>query len=182
MLYKKLLAVNLSFLLLLYGCNAQQWFQVISALLPIVGQTYLQFYGLTQTGGVGADDIDKVQALTKQGQDLIKTVENLVSAYEKNKNASTIIQIKDVVTQLQQSVSAFLTDVQIKNSTQFARYQAYAEAILADILDIVSVIPVVVQATPVRATSVEVVIEHPNLAKAKNLVTVFKSRLAGLPK
>lgn len=182
MLSKKILAINLSFLLLLSGCNAQQWFQVISALLPIVGQTYLQFYGLTQTGGVGADDIAKVQALTQEGQRLIKTVESLVNAYQQNKNASTIVQIKDVVTQLQNSVQVFLTDAQIKNSTQFARYQAYAEAILADILDIVSVIPVVSMAAPLRATSAQVVIEHPNLAKAKNLVSIFKSRLAGLPK
>lgn len=159
------------------GCpTAQQWFQIVGALLPIVGQTYLQFYGFAR-GGVDAGDIAKVQNLTTAGQDIIDKIggpNGLLSTYEANKSAGTLAEINALLTQAQQDVNAFLTDVQIKNSAKFAQYSAFAQAILADIKDIISLVPVVAAN---GKTTQKVPYE-----KAKTFEGTFKARLAALPK
>lgn len=167
----------LSVVLVISGCwTAQQWFDIVGALLPIIGQTYLQFYGFAQGGVPDAGDVAKVQALTAAGQDAIKQVEALVAA-AKAGDTNGVTQTTAILAQLQQSVDAFLSDVQIKNSARFAQYGNFAHAILADITDVIALIPVFVQ--PAKFGSAQVKVEY---SKAKGLPAVFKERLDKLPK
>ncbi len=159
------------------GCSAKQWFDIVSALLPIIGQTYLQFYGFAQGSTPDAGDIAKVQTLTGAGQDAIKQVEGIVAAAQAG-GTSGVVQATAILTQLQQSVDAFLTDVQIKNSAHFAQYSGFAHAILADITDVIALIPVFVQPAGGRV-SVQTNISY---SKAKSLHAVFQERLDKLPK
>lgn len=176
---KGLLVMLLSVMLVVSGCwTAQQWFDLVSALLPILGQTYLQFYGFAQGGAPDPSDVAKVQTLTKAGQDAIAQVEALIAA-AKAGGPSTAAQINAVLAQLQQSVGAFLTDAQIKNSTRFAQFDNFATAILADVQDIIALLPVVVPSASGRGVTVTV---NPSYSKAKSLPNVFKERLSRLPK
>lgn len=166
----------------MFGCpNAQQWFQIVGALLPIVGQTYLQFYGFAK-GGVDAGDIAKVQTLTQEGQDIIAKVGGFVQTFQTTKSAGIIAEINALLTQAQQDVDGFLTDAQIKNSARFAQFKAFADAILADIKDIVAIVPVVVPLTSKTAYGSPTIVEKTPLTKAKTFEGVFKDRLASLPK
>jgi hypothetical protein len=167
---------------LLSGCpTEQQWFQIIGALLPIVSQTYLQFFSFAK-GGVSAGEVTLVQNLTTSGQDLIKKIGDLVVTYQTTKSAGVIAEINALLTQARNDVDSFLADAQIKNSGKLAQYSAFAQAILADIQDIVAIVPIVVPVTSKTAYGAPTIVEKMNLSKAQTFEGVFKSRLAGLPK
>jgi hypothetical protein len=175
----KILVASLLSVVLCFGCwTAQQWFDLVSALLPIIGQTYLQFYGFAQGGAPDAGDVAKVQALSTAGQDAIKQVEALIAA-QKAGGPSVAGQVNAVLAQLQQSVTAFLSDAQIKNSAKFAQYSGFAQAILADIQDVIALIPVMTPATAGHGAKASVGVSY---SKAKNLPGVFQERLSKLPK
>lgn len=169
----------LSIVLILSGCwTAQQWFDIVGALLPIIGQTYLQFYGFAQGGTPDAGDVAKVQALTSAGQDAIKQVEALVAA-AKSGGTSSAGQASAILAQLQLSVNAFLTDAQIKNSARFNEYSGFAQAILADVADVIALIPIITPAARGRGASASIPTSY---SKAKGLTAVFQERLTKLPK
>ncbi len=178
---KKILIGLLSVVLVVSGCpTAQQWFQIAGALLPIVGQTYLQFYGFAR-GGTDAADVALVQTLTTAGQDIMNRVGGLVQTYQTNKGTDTITQINALLAQAQKDADAFLADAQIKNSAKFAQYSAFAQAILADIQDIIAIVPIVVT-PPATARGQVTVVEKTSLPAARTFEGVFKARLASLPK
>jgi hypothetical protein len=164
-----------------FSCNAQQWFQLVGALLPIIGQTYLQFYGFSQKGGVGADDIAKVQRLTSSGQDILSRVGGLVNEFEKTKSASTVVQIDGLITELQADVDGFLADTGIRNSANFAKYKLFADAILTDVKDLAGLIPII-SGPPAHAEGAVTYTMRSSLPQAKSLEDVFKARLNSLPK
>lgn len=166
----------LSCALTIQGCSAQQWFDIVGALLPIIGQTYLQFYGFAQGGAPDAGDVARVQTLTAAGQDAIKQVEGIIAA-AKTGSTTGVAQASAILAQLQQSVDAFLNDAQIKNSTRADSYKNFAHAILADITDVIALIPVFVHPAAFGATQTKVSYSH-----AKTLPAVFQERLDKLPK
>lgn len=177
------LAVVLCLALVVSGCpTAQQWFDIVGAILPIVGQTYLQFYGFAQGGTPDAADVALVQKLTSAGQDAIKQVEALVNAYKQSKDTTKLGETKAILAQLQASVDAFLTDAQIKNSTRFGDYKNFAEAILADITDLIALIPIIVPPPAGSKTGVTVIRENVSYSKAKGLKGIFEERLSKLKK
>lgn len=176
---KMTLAIIMSLCVAMSGCwTSQQWFDLVGALLPIIGQTYLQFYGFAQGGAPDPGDVAKVQALSAAGQDAIKQVEALIAA-AKAGNTSGAAKASAILAQLQQSADAFLNDAQIKNSVRFAQYSNFAHALLADIQDVVALIPVFVQPAggPLGGAQVKV-----SYSKAKGLPGVFQERLNRLPK
>lgn len=165
------------------GCpTSQQWFDIVGALLPILGNTYLQFYQFTQKGGVDPADITKVQELTTAGQDAVNKIKNLVKTVQGNMNAGTIGEINAVIDQLSASVDGFLADAQIKNSARFADYSMFAKFILADVKDIATLVPIVTPlsaSTPAKGVKVTM---HTSLPKAKAMKSVFQFRLDSLKK
>lgn len=187
MVHKRIASSILAVVLavLMVGCpTAQQWFDIVGGLLPIIGQTYLQFYGYTSGHAPDPGDIARVQALTTAGQDAIKQVEALIAAYKAAPaNTGVLGQANAILTQLQASVNNFLNDAQIKNSANFNNYSSFAEAILTDVQDVIGLIPVVttvVQAQNKGATST--VTMPTSYHKAKSLKSVFQERLNRLPK
>ena len=170
----------LSIMLVLSGCwTAQQWFDIVGALLPIIGQTYLQFYGFASKGGVDPADVALVQTLTTAGQDAITQVEGIIAAVKAG-DQSGLGKAKSVLAALQSSVNSFLTDAQIKNSAHFSEYSGFAQAILADVTDVIALIPVITPpAAAGRRATVAVGVSY---SKAKGLPSVFQERLAKLPK
>lgn len=166
----------MAIVLTMSGCwTAQQWLSLVSTLLPIIGQTYLQFYGFASKGGVDAGDIALVQNLTSAGQDAITQVEAIMAAVKAG-DQTGIGKAKSILAALQASVNSFLTDAQIKNSAHFAAYSGFAQAILADVTDVIALIPVVAVAGA-RGATISV-----SYSKAKGLPAVFNERLAKLPK
>src|SRR2546421_8126475 len=128
---KKIMVSMLSMMLVVASCvwvsgcpTAQQWFQIAGDLLPIIGNTYLQFYGFAK-GGTDPADVALIQNLTSAGQDIFNQIggpNGLLATYEANKSATTVVQINALLAKAQQDVDAFLTDAQIKNSAHFAEY------------------------------------------------------------
>jgi hypothetical protein len=158
--------------------TAQQWFDLISALLPILGQTYLQFYGFASKGGVDPADVALVQRLTTAGQDAITRIQGIITAVKAG-DQSRLGELKSVLTALQADVNGFLTDAQIKNSAHFNEYSGFAQALLADVTDIIGLVPVI---TPVKAIRGAVRVAVPTeYHQAKALPAIFKERLAHLP-
>lgn len=181
---KGILAVVLSCCIIASGCwTAKQWFDIVGALLPIIGQTYLQFYGFASKGGVDPADVALVQTLTSAGQDAITRVEAIITAVKAG-DQSRLGELKTVLAQVQANVNGFLTDAQIKNSAHFAEYSGYAQAILADVTDVIALIPVIATPASVKRAggTVSVVTIPTSYSKAKSLPAVFNERLSRLPK
>lgn len=185
---KVFLAVSMS-VVMAAGCpTAQQWFQIAGALLPIIGQTYLQFGSFTQAGAQNPAEVALVQTLTTAGQDILNKIggpNGLLATYQTNQNASVITQINALLAQAQTDVNAFLTDAQIKNSARFAEYSQFAQALLADIQDVVAIIPVVTPSTPPTTTARAVpakIVMRTSIKEASGLKAAFQARLSGLPK
>lgn len=152
------------------GCpTAQQWISIISSLLPIIGQTYLQFYGFTQKGGVGADDIQKVQTLTSAGQDALNQISSLMKAYESAPSTALLQQMQAVIAQAQKSIGNFLADAGIKNSAKLTQYTQFTSALLADLSDVLNLIPTLAGPAHARIS-----------ANAKTYQGIFEARLAAL--
>jgi len=183
---KAALVSMLAVVLVISGCwTAQQWFTLVGALLPIIGQTYIQFSGFASGHPTSAAEVALVQGLTSAGQDAITRTEAIIAAVKAG-DQSRLGELKTVLSQLQQNVNGFLADAQIKNSANFAEYSGYAQAILADVSDVIALIPVIVPAPVVAAAKAggrtSTVTMSVSYGKAKGLPGVFSERLARLPK
>jgi hypothetical protein len=180
MIRRRSMVVVLVVVLLASGCpTAQQWFQIIGSLLPIVTQTYLGFAAFAQKGGVPPAELAAVTQLTTNGQDIMNKLGGLVATVQSTAGAPA--QMAALVAQMKSDCNGFLADVNIKNSSHLAQYEQFATVLLADAGDIASLIPVFTQPAGATVSPHTVSVPSVSYRKATALVGVFQERLASLP-
>jgi hypothetical protein len=170
---------------MLAGCfTAQQWFQLIGGLLPIVVQTFTGLTAAANGGSITPGEQTAINNFASQGQDILSKIGALVQTATTANAQGTAAQVSVLITQLKGYVNSFLADVNIKNSAHLAEYEGYANTILTDAQDIVALIPVFTTA-PAGTTAARVSVTtqmNAKYSKAKSLKGVFEERLASLPK
>ena len=156
------------------GCpTAEQWFQIIAGLVPIVVQTVGSLQ--TANGGLSASAEATLVSFGKTAT----TILDDVAADVKTAQSSTA-----VISKLDAELSQLQTQAQalVPQFTSNTKVLAWVNAILADVTDMVNLVPVIQGAASASAMSVSKQMTPQKFRKAKSLKGIFQERLNSLPK
>jgi hypothetical protein len=162
---RKASVVGLVFILLLAGCNVQEWFQIAAGLVPIVLQTVSGFQ--TANGGLPPSAEAAITAFGNTATAILNDVAADIQTAQTN--TAVIPKIDAELKQLQAQAQAL-----IPQFTGNAKVLAWVNAILADVIDIVNLVPVVQQSSSAHVSIVKMKVSLP---AAKNYQAVFQHRL-----
>jgi hypothetical protein len=149
------------------GCpSLEQWFQVAAGLLPIVLQTV---EGLeTGNGGLSAAEEVVIQNFGKSATAILNDVTTDIGLVKNN--TGIIPTISALLSSLQKQAQQILPQF-----TTNAKVTGWINAILADAIDLFSLVPIVTfGSSNVRAVVVTMSVSIPSL---KNLQQIFQHRL-----
>jgi hypothetical protein len=155
------------------GCpTAQQWFQIAAGLVPIALQTVssLQL-------GTGAFSPAVEAGLTTFSNDATTILNDVATDIGKVQADPTFIaKIDDLLTQLKSQANALVP--QFLGTTTAGKW---INAILADAIDLLSLVPIIQQTTSgtanARVTTVKVIKTRVSLPTAQSYQSIFKHRL-----
>jgi hypothetical protein len=166
--------------LLIVGCNAASWFQVIGSLLPLAAQVATQFYAYSNKGTVDAGDQKAIQEYTASAQNILETISNAVKTANDPANVSTIQKVDALLKQLQNESNALLASLQVKDANTIV----FINTLLADAVDLAGLVPIV--SPPITQAGVQAKTSSRTMRmaviKASALKSVFQARLNSLPK
>lgn len=167
------LAILLS--LAIVGCTAQQWFQLVNALLPLATDIAIQFATFANKGTIPASQAAAIQKYSTDAQTIFKDISADVTAWQTTQDPSKLAHINSLLAQIKTQATDLISAFQITDPNTLA----FITALVQDSVDLAGLIPVIVH--PAVAGKMEVRMRT-NLPKAKSLQEVFKSRAANLPK
>lgn len=173
---KMFLAVAMSLWLTAFTCNTQQWFQLISALLPLATQVALQFQTFASHGQISAADQAAIATYTASAKTILKDIGDAVNLVQTGGSAATGAQkAADLIKQLQGESNSLLAALQVKDTNTLA----FIQAMLMDAADLAALLPVIVH--PAGAARAELHASRVDAAKAADLKQTFETRLRNLP-
>lgn len=147
------------------GCNDQEWFQIAAGLIPIVLQTVSAFTAPASLSPAALASLTQYATLAKT------ILDDAAADVKLAQNTPGVIpKLQAELTQLQQQSQALIP--------QFTGNKAvltWANAILADVIDLIGLIPVV-QGGGVTAKAAAVK-KAPSVAALKDYQAVFQARL-----
>lgn len=165
--------------LLIIGCNAAQWFQLIDSLLPLAIQVAAQFYSYANHGAVSAEDQALIQEYSSSAKNILQTIQNAVNAVQNPADISAIQKVDALLRQLQNESDVLLTSLHVKDANTIA----FVKAMLADAADLAALVPVIPTAgSPAKTRAIISGQIRQAMPRAKSLQDVFKARLENLPK
>ena len=179
---RRILAVCLIAVLAI-GCTAQQWFQLVNALLPLATDIAVQFYTYSNKGTLSAAEAAAIQKYSTDVQAIFQDIGADVTAWQTSKDPSRLAHITALLANLKTQSAALITQFGLSPSDPTT---AFITALVQDAVDLAGLIPIVVQTRSSTIDGTETryykVTMRISLPKAQSLVDVFKSRVANLPK
>lgn len=161
--------------ILLVGCTAAQWFQLVNALLPLATDIAVQFATYSGRGTLSAADAANIQKYSGDVKVLFADIGADVAAWQSTKDPSKLAHIDALLAQIKTQSTELIAILQVKDTNTLA----FITAIVQDSIDLAGLIPIIVHPPVAGAMEVRMRVSVP---KAKSLEDVFKSRLANLPK
>jgi hypothetical protein len=149
------IALLAAFCVVLCGCTAQQWFQVIGALIPIVGNTVTAFgdFGASLKGGaLTPQQSAAIQNYTADAQTVFTDVGNDVAGWTSSTSASVATNVANLLNQLSTQTNQLIPALGVKDPTVLQGAETFTTTILADAADMLKLIPLI-NGQPVSSTS-----------------------------
>lgn len=166
------LAILLS--IAIVGCTAQQWFQLVNALLPLATDIAIQFATFAGKGTLPPAQAAAIKTYSTDVQTIFSDIGADVTVWQTTTDPSKLAHITALLATLKTQSAALIATFQITDPNTLA----FITAIVQDSVDLAGLVPVIVHPA---AGKMEITMRT-NLPKAKSLEDVFKARAANLPK
>ena len=153
------------------GCTAEQWFTLVESLIPVTLQTAT---GLGAILGLPAADVAVLTAFAGSAKTILDDVEADVQAFKTSQDTTLIGHIESLLNSLKTQAAGIAASLQVKDAGLLAKVAAFTDAVVADAIDLLSLLPTVTKATANAATTR--VIVRPSLPKG--MKETFQRRLA----
>ena len=141
---KSLLALMLALLIATTGCSPQ-WINVAVQDLPVLTQMALNIATLVSTLASGKQasvaDVAVIQNISSQASRDLNLLQTLYNEYKANPSSATLQKIQNVISDLNQNLSALLQAAHISNPTLSARITAAVNLILSTVNSVASLMP-----------------------------------------